>query len=129
MGFRARWIAVKMQGDVEVLNRLDLVDTGTRDSELNDVGFGAVQSGDWFIILASGWDHMDALTEEHARRLSADTETLFCYSDDTPMANRMVRFSQGRSKWEIDYTCQAGFDFVGCPPKAFTSIAAEQRRK
>ncbi len=62
------------------------------ESDMLETGWWVLRVGDWFVVVESGWDHIDRVRESHAAELSShdDDEVIFWTANDSSMAARMA---------------------------------------
>jgi hypothetical protein len=113
MGFRCTWIASRGTSGDHALSQLRLARESQSNEPVYDPGlYGLALPTGWYLAIGDGWDYMEQLNEEQAAALSRDRETLFFYTDDTPMATRLASYRNGSLVWAITYD---GSNGVGEP--------------
>ena len=104
MGYRRTWIASRGAPTEVVLAALGLDRIDSHGEAVFDPGiFGVNLPGDWFVVLAHGWDYMGALCEQQAIALSSSHECWFFRTDDTPMCTRLAVYANGHCACSITY--------------------------
>lgn len=102
MGFRSSWIAVEKNAAEMALKKTELRATDNVGEEL-DTGWWGLSLNDWFVVIGSGWDHMERVTEQQAKELSLHSRSLFWTADDSEMCARMVEYRDGEMLWSLEH--------------------------
>jgi hypothetical protein len=112
MGYRCRWLATCGRERVEVLRRLGYQVTEEIIEEVFDTGLYALEIEDWLIVIGDGFDYMNDVKRQHAKKLSDEGDVLYLYTDDSAMAFEIAKFREGKELWAIAYD---GSDGVTAP--------------
>jgi hypothetical protein len=122
MGFRISWVGFQGLLKDQLMERLNLRDTGELD-EVNEAPLsGASIPGEWFILFSN--DFMFA-SSERLVSLSRDCRTLACQVHEGIMASNAFSYERGVCLWQIMHNRQNGPDdlsVTGSPPEVFHSI-------
>lgn len=124
MGFRSTWIAVPTDNADRALAATRLTAAG--ESDILETGWWLVELGDWSIVVGSGWDYMERITEEQARSLATPGEAYFWFADDSSMTAQMRLFRDGEEVWSLEHH-EGAPTLRGDAPAAATEALAEQR--
>jgi hypothetical protein len=108
MGYRCRWLATRGRDRENVLDRLKLKVITEIAEEVYDVGLYALEVGDWLVVIGDGKDFMGEVKRAQAAKLSDEGDVIYLYTDDTPMAFELARFSEGKELWSIKYDGESG---------------------
>ena len=102
MGYRCCWIAAKGVGLDAALSAMGLVHEEDSDEGVYDPGhYAVVMPGGWLVVIGDGRDALGDVQPEHAQKLSAGTEALHFFCDDTPMCASLAAYRDGREVWSL----------------------------
>lgn len=128
MGFRCRWIAARRSRD-DMLSQLGFAVAEKFEERVVDTGLFAVSPKQgWWLVMGDGWDFLDLLARENAEKLSAGSEAVFFYTDDSAMCCELSVFKHGREVWSFAYDGSEGFStpkISGTPPELVSKVLAE----
>jgi hypothetical protein len=129
MGYRARWLAVKNGELASVLKTVELRQEKSMNEAVNDPGhYSVMMPGGWLVVIGDGYESMDSIRAEHARTLSAHTEAIHFYCDDTPMCASIATYRDGKELWSLEYDGSDGIatpTVTGTPPAMVIEIVRQ----
>jgi hypothetical protein len=133
MGYRSRWMAVKKGNLALLLQAVGLRIESESLGPVYDPGHYAVNLPDgWLVVIGDGWDALETVQPAHARALSAGTEALHFYSDDTPMCASLRAYRDGREVWSLEHDGSIrphATTVKGTPPSLVAEVMARLREK
>lgn len=132
MGYRCRWLATQGRDREHVLERLKLKVVAEIGEEVYDVGLYALEVDDWLVVIGDGSDYMSDVKRAQAAKLSDEGDVIYMYTDDTPMAFELARFSEGKELWSIAYDGASGVTnptFKGKVPLAARALHARLEKE
>lgn len=133
MGYRARWLAVK-NGDLgAALQAVRLRKESESHEAVYDPGhFALNMPGGWLVVIGDGHGAMDAVQPAHAQALSAGTEALHFYCDDTPMCASLAAYRDGKETWRLEHGGATGVrapTISGAPPPLVAEVVERLQTK
>ncbi len=128
MGFRSKWIAVPAALKAKALEAAKLVASG-KTVRLLETGWYGLQVGGRYVVIGSGWDYMDRMSEGQARALSSAGEAYFWAADDTTMCSRMSAHRDGALVWAFTHTEETPVELEGAVPDEVRGIVVRQQER
>lgn len=126
MGFRSTWIADPVAAREQALAATGLVTRGKTTQSL-ETGWYGLRVGSHYLVIGSGWDYRDRLTEAQAITLSAHGESFFWAADDTTMCSYMAAHRDGALVWAFTHDEEDPAKLDGAVPDEVRAIVAEQQ--
>jgi hypothetical protein len=109
VGYRARWLAVKGVKRPALLEALGLEQASETQEAVVDPGLYAVAlPNGWQVVIGDGSDAMVAVQPRHAMQLSAGTDALHFFCDDTTMFASLIAFRDGAQRWSLVHSTPKG---------------------
>ena len=124
MGYSQSWLAVKGKTRAEVLDALELRETGTREEIASSPIVGAELSAGWYLVVANRSEHR--LTRDGVlQRLSVGCEVITGDVEEHVMVSAAGGWNNGHRVWSVMHDGQRSVKHLetkGDLPAAFAGI-------
>lgn len=94
-----------------------------------DTGWYGLQVGGHYLVIGSGWDYLDRLSEAQAIALSAHGDAYFWSADDTTMCSRMAAHRDGALVWAFTHDEETPVKLEGAVPEVVKGMVAAQQER